>query len=266
MPRRDSWVYWAVIGWSESFFGEVASVRPGFLAFWGASGWPAERTALSRHRTGARSARRKRGLIRRTGIVFPVAVIAAVAVIAVAVSAYVMAPRSTSVGGDLGIIPGSTAFTALENDREQLIALTVAAGTLTSTTKPKLASPGEAAVSNPNASLSGGIAPVPAAPSDPTGAEAIAQSIMGSFGFPPQTYYSCLYDLWERESSWNVYAENPSGAYGIPQALPGYKMSSAGADWQTDPTTQIKWGLGYIAGKYGNPCKAWNFEETNGYY
>jgi hypothetical protein len=221
---------------------------------------------LSRHRTGARSARRKRGLIRRTGIVFPVAIIAGVAVIAVAVSAYVMAPRSTSVGGDLGIIPGSTAFTALENDREQLIALTVAAGTLTSTTKPKLASPGQAAVSNPNASLSGGIVPVIAAPSNPTGAEAIAQSVMGSFGFPPQTYYSCLYDLWERESSWNVYAENPSGAYGIPQALPGYKMASAGADWQTDPTTQIKWGLEYIAGKYGNPCAAWDFEETNGYY
>ena len=197
---------------------------------------------------------------------FPVAVIAAVAVIAVAVSAYVMAPQSASVGAVLGIIPGSPAFSALETERQELIAMTAAAGTLTSVTKPKLASPGQAAINDPSASSSGGTAPILAAPPDPTGAEAIAESIMGSFGFPPQTYYSCLYDLWERESSWNVYAENPSGAYGIPQALPGSKMASAGADWQTDPATQIRWGLGYIKGEYGNPCEAWNFEEANGYY
>ncbi|HEY1626112.1 MAG TPA: transglycosylase SLT domain-containing protein [Streptosporangiaceae bacterium] len=194
------------------------------------------------------------------------AVIAAVAVIAVAVSAYLMSPESTSVGDALGIIPGSRAFTALEAERQQLIAMTAAAGTLASVTKPKLASPGEAAVSNPNATSVGGTAPVIAAPSDPTGAEAIAQSIMGSFGFPPQQYFSCLYDIWQRESNWNVYAENPSGAYGIPQALPGDKMASAGADWQTDPATQIKWGLGYIKAQYGNPCAAWDFEEANGYY
>jgi soluble lytic murein transglycosylase-like protein len=198
--------------------------------------------------------------------VFPVAVIAAIAVIAVAVSAYVMAPQSTSVGAALGIIPGSPAFTALEAERQQLIAMTAAAGTLTSVTKPKLASPGQAAVDDPSAISSGGTAPVLAAPSDPTGAQAIAQSIMGSYGFPEQTYYSCLYSLWERESTWNVYAENPSGAYGIPQALPGSKMDTAGADWATDPTTQIKWGLGYIKAQYGNPCAAWDFEEANGYY
>jgi hypothetical protein len=198
--------------------------------------------------------------------VFPVAIIAAVAVIAVAVSAYVMAPPSASVGGDLGIIPGSRAFAALEAERQQLIAMTAAAGTLTSITRPKLASPGKEAVNDPDASSSGGTAPVLAAPPDPSGAELIAKNIMGSFGFPPQTYFACLYSLWERESSWNVYAENPSGAYGIPQALPGDKMASAGADWQTDPATQIKWGLGYIAAKYGDPCKAWDSEEANGYY
>jgi len=223
---------------------------------------------LSRHRTGARSSRRKRSLIRRTGIVFPVAVIAAIAVIAVAVSAYLIAPRSTSVGDALGIIPGSPAFSALEQERQQLITMTAAVGTLASVTKPKLASPGKAAVSDPDASSSssGGTAPVLAAPPDPTGAEAIAQQIMGSYGFPPQQDYSCLYDLWQRESNWNVYAENPSGAYGIPQSLPGNKMASAGSDWQTDPTTQIKWGLGYIKAQYGNPCAAWDFEEANGYY
>jgi soluble lytic murein transglycosylase-like protein len=201
--------------------------------------------------------------------VFPVAVIAAIAVIAVAVSAYVMSPQSTSVGDAIGILPGSPAFAELEAERQELIAMTTAAGTLASITKPKLASPGQAAVSDPNASsssASAGTAPVLAAPPDPTGAEAIAESIMGSYGFPSQTYYSCLYDLWERESSWNVYAENPSGAYGIPQSLPGSKMASAGADWLTDPTTQIRWGLGYIKAQYGNPCAAWNFEEANGFY
>jgi hypothetical protein len=198
--------------------------------------------------------------------VFPVAVIAAVAVIAVAVSAYVMAPPSNSVGSAIGLIPGSRAFSALEAERQELIAMSAAVGTLTVVTKPKLASPGQFATADPSVSSSGGTAYVPAAPPDPTGAEAIAQSIMGSFGFPPQTYYACLYNLWERESSWNVYAENPSGAYGIPQSLPGDKMASAGADWQTDAATQIRWGLGYIKEQYGNPCAAWDFEEANGYY
>ncbi len=73
-------------------------------------------------------------------------------------------------------------------------------------------------------------------------------------------------DIWNRESGWRYDAENASGAYGIPQALPGSKMASAGADWQTNPATQIAWGLGYIKAIYGDPCKAWAFEEHNGYY
>ena len=90
---------------------------------------------------------------------------------------------------------------------------------------------------------------------------------MSSFGFSPSTYFGCLVDLWNRESGWSYDAENPtSGAYGIPQALPGSKMASAGADWQTDPATQIRWGLGYIKAIYGTPCGAWAFEEANGYY
>jgi hypothetical protein len=64
-----------------------------------------------------------------------------------------------------------------------------------------------------------------------------------------------------------VYAENASsGAYGIPQSLPGSKMASAGADWQTDATTQIRWGLGYIKSVYGTPCAAWQNEVNLGYY
>ena len=61
-------------------------------------------------------------------------------------------------------------------------------------------------------------------------------------------------------------AQNPSGAYGIPQALPGDKMAAYGSDWQTNAATQIKWGLAYIAGRYGTPCDAWSFWQSNGWY
>ena len=73
--------------------------------------------------------------------------------------------------------------------------------------------------------------------------------------------------LWMRESSWNVYATNPySGAYGIPQALPGYKMASAGANWRTSARTQIRWGLSYIKARYGSPRNAWAHECAYGWY
>ena len=73
--------------------------------------------------------------------------------------------------------------------------------------------------------------------------------------------------LWALESGWNIYASNPSsGAYGIPQALPGSKMASAGPDWQGDAATQIRWGLSYIQGTYGSPCAAWSHEEADGWY
>ena len=79
--------------------------------------------------------------------------------------------------------------------------------------------------------------------------------------------YQCLVLLWNRESQWNPYAENASsGAYGIPQALPGSKMASAGADWRTNPVTQINWGIGYIKGRYGTPCSAWAHSNAVGWY
>jgi hypothetical protein len=75
--------------------------------------------------------------------------------------------------------------------------------------------------------------------------------------------FSCLNSLWERESGWNVHASNPSGAYGIPQALPGSKM---GGDWRNDAAQQISWGLGYIKGRYGDPCGAWGAFQDKGWY
>lgn len=71
--------------------------------------------------------------------------------------------------------------------------------------------------------------------------------------------WQCLDQLWLHESGWDHHADNPtSDAYGIPQSLPGSKMASAGADWQTNPATQIKWGLNYISERYGTPCNAWS--------
>jgi hypothetical protein len=79
--------------------------------------------------------------------------------------------------------------------------------------------------------------------------------------------FSCLAKLWERESNWRVNATNSSsGAYGIPQAYPASKLASAGADWRTNPETQIKWGLGYISGRYGSPCGALAHSDENNWY
>jgi hypothetical protein len=108
-----------------------------------------------------------------------------------------------------------------------------------------------------------------AAPSvaTPSGSpQQIAEGMLGSYGWS-SSQFSCLQPLWNAESGWNVSAANTSsGAYGIPQALPGSKMASAGADWQTDAATQIRWGLGYIRSVYGSPCGAWSHEQAYGWY
>jgi hypothetical protein len=96
--------------------------------------------------------------------------------------------------------------------------------------------------------------------------QAIAAALLPKFGFD-NSQMSCLVPLWMGESGWRVNAENSSsGAYGIPQALPGSKMSTAGADWATNPATQIEWGLGYIRDRYGSPCGAWGFKQSHGWY
>jgi len=106
----------------------------------------------------------------------------------------------------------------------------------------------------------------PAAPEPSGSAQQIASGMLGSYGWS-SGQFSCLVSLWNQESGWNVYATNPtSGAYGIPQALPGSKMASAGPDWQTDAATQIRWGLSYIKSLYGSPCGAWAHEEADGWY
>ncbi|MFD3608471.1 aggregation-promoting factor C-terminal-like domain-containing protein [Streptomyces atroolivaceus] len=92
--------------------------------------------------------------------------------------------------------------------------------------------------------------------------QAMARAMM------PADQFQCFSNIVERESGWNYKATNPSsGAYGIMQALPGSKMASAGADWQTNPATQIKWGLSYMnSDRYGSPCAAWSFWQANHWY
>jgi hypothetical protein len=102
--------------------------------------------------------------------------------------------------------------------------------------------------------------------STPSGSpQQIAAAMLVQFGWGGQ--FSCLDSLWMHESGWNTYAQNPSsGAYGIPQALPGSKMASAGSDWANNPATQIRWGLQYIQSTYGSPCGAWSHEVSTGWY
>ncbi|MBW9108376.1 aggregation-promoting factor C-terminal-like domain-containing protein [Microbacterium trichothecenolyticum] len=101
---------------------------------------------------------------------------------------------------------------------------------------------------------------------DPGTAQAIAYDMVLARGWGDDQF-ACLVALWQKESGWRVNAYNASsGAYGIPQALPGSKMATAGADWETNPATQITWGLGYIGGRYGTPCGAWDHSQRTGWY
>lgn len=95
----------------------------------------------------------------------------------------------------------------------------------------------------------------------------IAWRIMHWFGWKAKWQFRYLNLLWMRESSWNKYASNPwSGAYGIPQAVPGSKMGSVGSDWRTNAETQIRWGMRYIRSIYGSPRRAWDHEINDGWY
>jgi hypothetical protein len=98
-------------------------------------------------------------------------------------------------------------------------------------------------------------------PADVSEARAFAYNRLG------KAQFRCLDILWDRESRWRTKAENKrSGAYGIPQALPGTKMASAGSDWRTNPMTQVKWGLRYVSGRYGTACRALDHSYRTGWY
>ncbi|HET6212802.1 MAG TPA: lytic transglycosylase domain-containing protein, partial [Micromonosporaceae bacterium] len=108
--------------------------------------------------------------------------------------------------------------------------------------------------------------PVPASCSVYTGNRLVGCNLLLEWGFGLDQM-PCLDRLWTKESNWTTTSTNKSsGAYGIPQAVPGSKMSKFGADWQTNPATQIKWGLDYIKGRYSTPCLAWSFSVSHGWY
>ncbi|MFB7242577.1 hypothetical protein CW362_29820 [Streptomyces populi] len=101
-----------------------------------------------------------------------------------------------------------------------------------------------------------------AAPTSASAAKSIAHEMI-----PDASQFNAFSKIVEHESGWNVSATNASsGAYGLVQALPGSKMASAGADWKTNPKTQIKWGLDYMNSRYGSPAGAWSFWQANGWY
>jgi hypothetical protein len=107
---------------------------------------------------------------------------------------------------------------------------------------------------------------IPSSCSEFSGSRGVGCALMLDAGFEIDQF-PCLDKLWKRESGWNYKATNTgSGAYGIPQALPGSKMASVASDWKTNPATQIKWGLNYIEGRYNTPCGAWNHSESVGWY
>jgi hypothetical protein len=100
---------------------------------------------------------------------------------------------------------------------------------------------------------------------EPGSAKDIARKKVAARGWSTSEF-DCLVKLWDKESGWRVDASNPSGAYGIPQAKPGDKMAANGADWKTNPATQIEWGLDYITDRYGTPCDAWGHWQSAGWY
>ncbi|KAB1934781.1 lytic transglycosylase domain-containing protein [Micromonospora sp. ALFpr18c] len=108
--------------------------------------------------------------------------------------------------------------------------------------------------------------PIPASCAEYSGNRKTGCALMIDAGFGIAEF-PCLEKLWTKESGWNHKASNASsGAYGIAQALPGSKMGSVADDWKTNPATQIKWGLGYIKGRYKTPCGAWSYFQNNGHY
>lgn len=193
-----------------------------------------------------------------------------IAALVVSVGAEVVIKRISSSADPLALAASSLQHshvaTELVAQRKHIILMTAATRSFKVVGHPKVAT-GPTGLDGAGASASVGTsAPVvPEAPPNPGTAQSIAYSMLGSFGFA-HDQFGCLDDIWSRESGWRYNAENASGAYGIPQALPGSKMASAGADWLTNPATQIRWGLGYIKSSYGTPCDAWGFWQAHGWY
>ena len=171
---------------------------------------------------------------------------------------------------DFFATPPPTDETERENQREETRdevqaaadeAVQAASGTGAEIQEPE-PEPEPEETSSGDSSGSAGSASVPSG-----SAKEIALQMVLDEGWGADEFHGCLEPLWEKESNWNYQAENSSsGAYGIPQSLPGDKMASHGDDWRTNPATQISWGISYIKDRYGNPCGAWSHSQANNWY
>jgi len=223
---------------------------------------------LSQHRRRIAGGRRSRGNVRAFLLT------TVIAAVVIAVGAEFVIKQVSATADPLALaasgLQRSHVAAELVQQREHIILMTAATKSFKVVGAPKVATkpaPLVAAGAPAAGGGGGGVgAPtVPTAPPNPGTAQSIAYNMLASFGFD-HSQFGCLDDIWTRESGWRYNAENASGAYGIPQALPGSKMASAGADWATNPATQISWGLGYIKSTYGSPCNAWAFWQAHGWY
>lgn len=137
------------------------------------------------------------------------------------------------------------------------------------TADEKLSAFEQAGITSGSAVGGAGVGNVPPASGNAQKNQNIAKLLAHPYGWSPTQdpgQWDALVKLWDQESSWSTTAQNPSGAYGIPQALPASKLASAGANWKTSAQTQIKWGLSYIKARYGSPEAAWAHEQAWGWY
>lgn len=170
----------------------------------------------------------------------------------------------------LAVIVVST-LAPVESEAAPITVPATASAPVVALTAPLPATPKAATVRKPAATTKTSVTAAAVAPyraGTPEYAKWWARRIMASrFHWTSPTQYQCVVKLWQRESNWLSSAYNRgSGATGIPQATPGSKMRSAGADWRTNAVTQIRWGLGYIKHVYGTPCGAWSHSQAHGWY
>jgi hypothetical protein len=215
---------------------------------------------------------KKRGLLHRTGIALPAAGLALLLVAVVWGGVTVLSPGgagANSISAEINGLGTSQSATGITSEFNTITSMMAASQVLTVTAAPAHTDPDQIMIANGTAMgvNEAGSSVAVAAPNDVAQNQADAKELLPSFGFSVASQWTCLEEIWTTESSWNVYAENTSsGAYGIPQALPADKMATIAPDWQTNPITQIKWGLGYIQSRYGTPCAAEAHEQADHFY
>lgn len=177
--------------------------------------------------------------------------------------------RHSAKGADVGTLGAGVVAVSLSIGLVGSPAAMAVSGSLVGTSAPSVptdqlagpvTAPADAVWTLPDTDVPQVVMP-PAPPLTTAAIKQYAASLVGAGQF------GCLDRLWSRESHWDPAARNASSdAFGIPQSLPGSKMATAGADWQTNPLTQVRWGISYIRSAYGTPCGAWAHSQATGWY